>query len=57
MHNREEAGWKAVSSRAQATSLDPQFDFKSFVFHCSQAPLLSETLFKLRLVLGRFTSP
>ena len=28
----EKAGWKAVSSRAQAATFDPWFDFKSFIF-------------------------
>jgi hypothetical protein len=46
--NREKWDSKAVSSGAQATSFDPQFDFMSFVSLLSETPVL----FKQRLVLG-----
>ena len=29
---KEKAGWKASSSRTQAASLDPRFDFEGFLF-------------------------
>jgi hypothetical protein len=49
---QKEEDWKSCIKQNQVVSLDPGFDL-DFFFHHSQTPLFSESLTKLRLILGK----